>query len=56
MAQTVGEDLLCAVIILCHSNPLSNPEKAAYPDTVAVALDTVNHRVSYGWSLLVTVK
>ncbi|KAJ7357497.1 mitogen-activated protein kinase binding protein 1 [Desmophyllum pertusum] len=27
------------------SNPLSKPEKANYPDTVAVAFDTVNHRV-----------
>lgn len=27
------------------SNPLSKPEKAVYPDAIAVALDTVNHRV-----------
>lgn len=28
------------------SNPLSKAEKAAYPDTVAVALDTVNQRLA----------
>ncbi|KAL9954783.1 hypothetical protein ACROYT_G042360 [Oculina patagonica] len=28
------------------SNPLSKPEKAVYPDTVAVVLDTVNHRLT----------
>ena len=28
------------------SNLLSKPEKAVYPDAIAVALDTVNHRVS----------
>ena len=34
-------------IFLRFSNPLSKPEKAVYPDTVAVALDTVNQRVRY---------
>ncbi|XP_020618463.1 WD repeat-containing protein 62-like isoform X1 [Orbicella faveolata] len=28
------------------SNPLSKPEKAVYPDAIAVALDTVNHRLA----------
>lgn len=33
------------LLLLCASNPLSKPEKAVYPDAIAVALDTVNHRV-----------
>ena len=32
--------------VLHFSNPLSKAENAAYPDTVAVALDMVNQRVS----------
>ena len=32
--------------VMHFSNPLSKAENAAYPDTVAVALDMVNQRVS----------
>ena len=40
-------DFSVSFISLRFSNPLSKPEKAVYPDTVAVALDTVNQRVRY---------
>lgn len=33
------------LLLFVFSNPLSKPEKAVYPDAIAVALDTVNHRV-----------
>lgn len=36
---------LFVVVTFYVSNPLSKPEKAVYPDAIAVALDTVNHRV-----------
>lgn len=49
--------ILCLSTIMyccyfCVSNPLSKQEKAAYPDAIAVALDTVNHRVGQ-WNDLI---
>ena len=37
--------LINVLLLFVFSNPLSKPEKAVYPDAIAVAFDTVNHRV-----------